>query len=354
MTSSSSIETCVAHHEPYRPMLRRAQKQSLSLLGRIERALAEGLPHKAKHLQNRYFNSRGAKIAALTAANRRSPNHLRISGQALLSLVAQMNVRRDCGEVITCYAKRRLRRSPRLIHSYGLIRRAQQILVKRAMRPFCSIDDRAYLQVGRDRAVEHFVDMCEQNGFKWVAEADIQNFFPSIEHEPLARLLPVDRSVFDRVIVSERAERVYDRSRLLASGTDTFAFARGLPQGAITSSLVSDVLVSHRLRSLPGDFGVMNYGDNFYIGARTKEELFQKIQTLLASFARGSVQPLVFDLKLARRVDWGFNCLGYKMKITRYGTEVRPSNVNLRKFIRKSERLANALEGRGAPFRFLR
>jgi hypothetical protein len=78
---------------------------------------------------------------------------------------------------------------------------------------------------------------------------------------------------------------------------------------------------------------VVNYGDNFLVGAETEQELIALLETLKTAIGRGSHGRLsVTDVSPPRPVGQGIAFLGYFIRIRGGEIYVRPARHNFSKF----------------------
>ena len=147
-------------------------------------------------------------MAAITV-NAKSRPAERLKKRDAVARVATLSPRRGTDEPVDVRAKRKPGGGDRPYLAFGWESRVLQELVGHAIEPFLLRDDRCFLQRGADRAVRQAIALIRERDWRWVIEADISNFYPSIDKEEIARLLPVDGRISHVVITSDHANPRY-------------------------------------------------------------------------------------------------------------------------------------------------
>ncbi|KMP10286.1 transcriptional regulator [Candidatus Nitromaritima sp. SCGC AAA799-A02] len=148
-----------------------------------------------------------------------------------------------------------------------------------------------------------------ENGREWVVDADLKNFFGTVEHDKLITL--INRKVSDGRVLGW-IERILQAGYL--SEGRLFPTERGTPQGGVISPLLSNILLTpfdKEMRSR--GYRLTRYADDWVITCRTRAEA----QSALAR-AKQVLECLGVKLNEEKtrlvHVRQGFAFLGYKIK----------------------------------------
>lgn len=346
-----------AVHPAWRNASERAARAQAKVDRRIAAALANDEIHRARVIMQRWLRGRAGKTVAAITTNAKLRPAERLKKRDAVARAATLSPWRGTAEPVYVRVKRKAGGGERPYLAFGWESRVLQELVGHAIEPFLPRDDRCFLQRGADRAVEQAIALIRERDWRWVIEADISSFYPSIDKEEIARLLPVDGRISHVVITSDHANPRYTFPRIL-KGLSTAVHAltafRGLPQGARTSPAVADAFVAQQLSKLPPNFATVNFGDNFLIGGRTRQEALQNFETLVAAFGRCSSPQFSIVRKQLRRCDQGFKFLGYQIAVQRNRTNVRPQDHHLRRAILQFDRALSRADGPDGPMKVWR
>lgn len=336
----------------WRNASRRAARAQAKVDRRIAAALANDEIYRARAIMHRSLRGRASKTVAAMTANAKLRPAERLKKRDAVTRAATLSPWRGTAEPVDLLAKLKAGGGVRPYLAFGWENRVLQELVGHAIEPFLLRDDRCFLQRGTDRAVEQVIALIRERDWRWVIEADISSFYPSMDKEEIARLLPVDGRIAHVVITLDHANPRYTFPRFL-NGLSTAVHAltafRGLPQGARTSPAVADAFVAQQLSKLPPDFATVNFGDNFLIGGRTRQEALQNFETLVAAFGRCSSPQFTIVRKQLRRCDHGFKFLGYQITVQRNRMIVGPQDHHLRRAILQFDRALSRADGPDGP-----
>ncbi|MFC1523065.1 group II intron reverse transcriptase/maturase [Elusimicrobiota bacterium] len=148
-----------------------------------------------------------------------------------------------------------------------------------------------------------------ETGSEWIVDADLKNFFGTVEHEKL--MILVARKIADgrilKLIESILKAGCYKEGRL-------FPTAQGTPQGAVVSPCLSNILLTPFDREMrKRGYHLTRYADDWVVTCKTRAEA----QAALAT-AQKILEKLGVKLNPAKtrivHVRWGFDFLGYKVK----------------------------------------
>jgi group II intron reverse transcriptase/maturase len=188
----------------------------------------------------------------------------------------------------------------------------QQALLNRLEPIFESVFDEASFGYRRGRSAKDALRKiwCEvEQGFEWVVDADLKDFFGSADHEKLLVLL--NQQVADGRVLAllESIMKV----GYLEDGK-VHQTQRGVPQGGVISPLISNVLLTPFDRELRlKGYRLTRYADDWVVTCHTRAEA----QAVLA-FATKVLEKLGVELNKDKtrivHVRKGFEFLGYKIK----------------------------------------
>jgi len=199
------------------------------------------------------------------------------------------------------------------------------------------IFDRTYIQEsyanrtgkGTHRALKHFAQCCRSH--KYVFQADIQKYFPSIDHEILKAEIrrkikcPDTLWLLDTIIDHSNEQEPTD---LHFSGDDLFAQLRrrGIPIGNLTSQHFANVYLNrfdHFIKEQLLCSGYVRYVDDFCLFSNERGKLVDwrnRIEERLAEL-RVRIHPIKSQISETRRgIDFvGFRVLPGQTRVLRKG-----------------------------------
>jgi group II intron reverse transcriptase/maturase len=146
-------------------------------------------------------------------------------------------------------------------------------------------------------------------GYEWIVDADLKDFFGSVNHEKL--LILVNRRVADgRVLRLIRrflkAGCIVDGQRLLTE--------EGTPQGGVISPLLSNILLTPFDREMrKREYQLTRYADDWVVTFRTKQEAEQSLVEAGKILKKLGVTLNAVKTRIVH-ISNGFEFLGYKIK----------------------------------------
>lgn len=159
-------------------------------------------------------------------------------------------------------------------------------------------------------------------GRDWIVDADLKDFFGSVDHEKLLTLV-AQRVADGRVLRLLRAMLTagsYGEGRLFPS-------ERGTPQGGVISPLLSNILLTPFDREMRRKgYRLARYADDWAITCATKAEARTAVAAALRVLGALGVQLHLQKTRIVH-VRHGFEFLGYKIK---RGTQLRLPNHKIR------------------------
>lgn len=151
-----------------------------------------------------------------------------------------------------------------------------------------------------------------QDGHEWIVDADLKDFFGSVDHDKLLTL--VAQRVADgrvlRLIQTMLKAGSYGRGQL-------FPTERGTPQGGIISPLLSNILLTPFDREMRRKgYQLTRYADDWVITCKSAKEARAALTDALRILERLGVQLNSQKTRIVH-VQYGFEFLGYKIRRTR-------------------------------------
>jgi Reverse transcriptase (RNA-dependent DNA polymerase) len=366
--------------------LAQARQHSGSILQQIERHRVAGRHRQARRTQRLLLRSYDAASAALDEANKRRQIRHRLSDGQVLMEARTLNPWRLEPGLVHVEALKKSNGGYRPLTKMGIRRKALSVLAARAMRPFIDPEPRLYAtkKRGRKAAAEAVRDAFAE-GYTWAVIADIRDFFSSLDHDRLRRVLPLPGAVLDQVVLPDRWDidfnSVWERNEheidqivetirvqiepeypslssphYISEGMVLLAWAsRGIPQGAPASAVVAELVSSSIARAMPADARVCVYADDIMILSRTRVEARSNAEHLQGALRAGPAGPFTISRATIRHASWGFDWLGFRFRKRCGRVIVCPSSKNWERFhVRFWDRLqavragADAVRGVGS------
>jgi group II intron reverse transcriptase/maturase len=188
----------------------------------------------------------------------------------------------------------------------------QQALLNRLEPIFEPIFDAASFGYRRGRSTKDALRKIWkeiQSGSEWIVDADLRDFFGSVDHEKLLKL--VAQRVADgralRLIEAMLKAGSYGKGRLFPS-------ERGTPQGGVVSPVLSNVLLTpfDREMRLKG-YQLTRYADDWVITCKSKAEARAAVDAAGRILKQLGVELHPQKTRIVH-VQHGFEFLGYKIK----------------------------------------
>jgi len=148
-----------------------------------------------------------------------------------------------------------------------------------------------------------------QNGSEWIVDADLRDFFGSVDHEKL--LLLVAQQVADGRVL--RLIKVMLKAGSYGNG-QLFPTERGTPQGGVVSPTLSNILLTpfDREMRLRG-FQLTRYADDWVITCKSAAEARSAVNAAHRILKQLGVELHPQKTRIVH-VQRGFEFLGYKIK----------------------------------------
>jgi len=189
---------------------------------------------------------------------------------------------------------------------------AQQALLNRLEPIFEPIFDEANFGYRRGRSTKDALRKIWKeirSGREWIVDADLKDFFGSVDHEKLLTLVAqrvADRRVL-RLIRAMLKAGSYGKGRLFPS-------MRGTPQGGVVSPLLSNILLTPFDREMQRKgYHLTRYADDWVITCKSAAEARAALAAAVRILSQLGVQLNTQKTRIVH-VQHGFEFLGYKIK----------------------------------------
>lgn len=201
------------------------------------------------------------------------------------------------------------------------------------------------------KAIEYMFQKVSFGGMPYIIDADIQNYFGSINHRQL-------RSFLDQRVKDGKVRKMLDK--WLKAGIfedDTLSYPEeGTPQGGIVSPLLSNIYLHYVLDEwfseviqplLKGRSFIVRYADDFVLGFEREKDAKRVMEVLFKRFEKYSLRlhpekTRMINLNQPERGNRSFDFLGF----THYMGKSRKGNPVLKRKTSK-KKYSNALNNMG-------
>src|SRR5580704_8271381 len=188
----------------------------------------------------------------------------------------------------------------------------QQALLNRLEPIFESVFDEANFGSRRGRSTKDAMRKVGkeiQSGREWIVDADLKDFFGSVDHAKLLALVAqriADGRVL-RLIKAMLKAGSYGKGQLFPS-------ERGTPQGGVVSPLLSNILLTPFDREMGArDISLTRYADDWVVTCESAAEARAAVAAALRILKELGVQLHPQKTRIVQ-VREGFEFLGYKIK----------------------------------------
>jgi group II intron reverse transcriptase/maturase len=188
----------------------------------------------------------------------------------------------------------------------------QQALLNRLEPIFDPVFDEANFGCRRGRSTKDALKKIWREiheGREWIVDADLRDFFGSVDHEKLMVL--INRRVSDGRVL--RLVEGFLKAGCLAQGR-RLPTEQGTPQGGVISPLLSSILLTpfDREMRLKG-YHLTRYADDWVVSCRTRAEAAASLKIAVKILEKLGVNLHPGKTRIVH-VRYGFEFLGYKIK----------------------------------------
>jgi group II intron reverse transcriptase/maturase len=159
-------------------------------------------------------------------------------------------------------------------------------------------------------------------GYEWIVDADLSNFFGTVDHEKLVALVAKrvsDGRVLRLIRSMLKADCLVDGKRLPTE--------QGTPQGGVVSPILSNVLLTPFDREMRHrGYRVTRYADDWVVTCHTRREAERVLQEATAILTSLGVELNREKTRIVH-VSHGFEFLGYKIKRGTRPLQLSPEKI---------------------------
>src|SRR3954465_8748605 len=149
-----------------------------------------------------------------------------------------------------------------------------------------------------------------QNGQEWIVDAELRDFFGSVDHEKLLTLIA--QQVADGRVL--RLIRAMLKAGSYGQGQRLFPSERGTPQGSVVSPLLSNILLTPFDREMRRKgYQLTRFADDWVVTCQSATEARAAIDAALRILSELGVELHPQKTRVVH-VQHGFEFLGYKIK----------------------------------------
>jgi hypothetical protein len=315
----------------------------------IQKAHKTGAP-QLRFLTQKYWNSFDARLAATRLAARKMRRYRRPKKAELKTIADSLNAFQGTQEEVRLVLIQKDVSTFRPTLDFGIKNRALQHLVLSVIYAIAELHPRQFATRGGVSDAIAQVINAMKDGYVYVREIDIKDFYPSFDRDKLVELIPIQKKVIESVLLSEHLNIIpsklhHNTSCQNPAGTHQKELApekyladarRGIPQGSATSPLLAEMLLAPLLFQVPaGDnVVVVAYADNILVMAKCESDADAMTESLglaLKKHPAGQLWPKIKSFPTGGPIDF----LGHRL--TAHGDEVhvQPTPQNREKFERE-------------------
>ena len=306
------VQRAKAFIEPWGPSIecevRRMAKATVRQLTKLARAEASGRVDQCKSLSYWLRVSPAAKFCSVILAAKGGKRTL----SYYMDQALELNPRRASAEPVRIMGRPKEDGGTRSITVYGPIARANQTLERSiciarwGYSPF-EVSRRGR---GREAVVRKTLQHIRYKGVSHLVEADVKDFFPSVNGNSLAKLLHIPASIAKNTILISKTTHIHIDNHTQISER---MVRTGLPLGSRLSPFIASKLLEPVLAQLGGSMA-LSFVDNIAIGASSMEEAERKKDTLAGLLTQHSAGPFTLRYVHAHAYGSDNDMLGYAIR----------------------------------------
>jgi hypothetical protein len=320
-------------------------------LSGIQKAYRTGDP-QLRFLIQQQLTSFDARLAATRLAASKMRWYRRPKETELKTIAGNLNAFQGTQEEVRLRLIRKGANTFRPTLDFGIDNRALQHLVLSVLYAIAELHPRQFATRGGVPAAIAQVMGAMKDGYVHVREIDIKDFYASFDRNKLVELVPVQKRVIERVLLSDHFNIIPNLHLTTCLGpADTVQgevvplekyladARRGIPQGSAASPLLAEMLLAPLLFQVPagGKVVVVAYADNILVMAKTASDADAMTNSLglaLKKHPAGPLWPKIKSFPVGGPIEFLGHCL------TAHGDKVRaqPTPENQERFERRMKR----------------
>src|SRR6266581_3761714 len=288
----------------------RARVHLEARLTRIQKAHRAGNWRQLRYLTQQYLTSYDARLAATRLASRKMRWDRRPKKTQLRSIAENLNAFQGTREEVRLILIPKGPDKFRPTLEFGIENRALQYLVLSVLYAVSELHPRQFATRGGVPAAIAEVAKAMKAGNVHASEIDIKDFYASFDGNKLMDLIPVQKRVIERVLLSEHLNIL--PSTLHHTTVSCFGPAdtdqgevsplekyladarRGIPQGSAASPILAEMLLAPVLHQLPSGGEVVAYADNILVLAKNESDadaMTESLEIALKKHPAGHLWP---------------------------------------------------------------
>ena len=339
----------------------RARAHLEARLTRIQKAHRAGNWRQLRYLTQQYLTSYDARLAATRLASRKMRWDRRPKKTQLRSIAENLNAFQGTREEVRLILIPKGPDKFRPTLEFGIENRALQYLVLSVLYAVSELHPRQFATRGGVPAAIAKVAKAMKAGNVHASEIDINNFYASFDGNKLVELVPVQKRVIMRVMLSEHLAILPGKSLhhttascIGPADTDQGELAplekyladarRGIPQGSAASPILAEMLLAPLLFQVPTGGEVVAYADNILVMTKTESvavAMTESLRIALKKHPAGQLWPKIKSFPQGGPIEF----LGHRLLTDDGGLRIQPTAENREKFEGRMNRGLAHLKG---------
>jgi len=203
-----------------------------------------------------------------------------------------------------------------------------------------------------NRNAKQAIAKCKQyieEGYTWTVDIDIANYFDSVNHDKLIRL--IWQTVKDGRVIS--LIRKYLNSGVMTNGV-VVETEQGTPQGGNLSPLLANIMLNELDRELEGrGLKFCRYADDINIYVKSQKAAIRVVQSI-TKFIEDKLKLKVNKEKSTVDRPWKLKFLGFSFYRKKEGIGIRVHPKSVKKFKKKLKEITGRSNAMSMAFRMLK